>query len=215
MFVLPILSVFCAVLSSAHTICYDPPELIHATLASCTRVLAELQTWVTECGASPRDFGPAPVSPGVIPLSQHFIDPQRSADVKCGIDVLWAPFPGRPPPAPSTVDNFNPAEILHVASRIMNLCLYPYPYSPIQRYPLSLGAEWIQPHEWVLVRYVQVRGNEGNSSELGSGNGNVTVAMDFGTNTIVDGSMFNPSTCGSPITLPNDSGNATEAVGAA
>ena len=215
MFFLPILSLFCAVLSSADSFCYEDAEIILTPLASCTRAIGELQTWVEECGAARRDFGPAPVSPGVIPLAQHFIDPHRSAYVKCAIALLWAPRPNVSPPAPSALDNFYPPAIVNLAFEIMFWCSVSFPYSPGQRYPLKLGYGWIQPHQWVFVDFIQVRGNEGNSSDLGSRNGNVTVATEFGANSIVDASMFNPSTCGNPITLPNVSGNATEAVVAA
>ena len=66
-----------------------------------------------------------------------------------------------------------------------------------------------------MVQYVPVLDNQGNSGDLGSGNGNVTLVMDNGANTTVDANMFNPSTCGSPITLPDDLANSTEAVAAA
>ena len=66
-----------------------------------------------------------------------------------------------------------------------------------------------------MVQYVPVLDKKGNSGDLGSGNGNVTVVIGDGPNTTVDTNMFNSSTCGNPITLPNASGNATEAVVAA
>ena len=94
----------------------------------------------------------------------------------------------------------------------MRMCLYSYPSH--QTYLLQLGYAWIQPHQWVVVQFVPVLVNGGNAGNLGSGNGNVTV-MGNGTNMSVDASMFNPSTCGSPITLPSVSGNTTEAVVAA
>ena len=78
-----------------------------------------------------------------------------------------------------------------------------------------MGYAWIQPHQWVVVQYVLVHNEGGNSSDVGNGNGNVTVVMNNGANITVDASMFNPSTCGSAITLPNDSENITEAVVAA
>ena len=205
MFFLPILSLFCAVLSSAEIHCYDDPAIVLPTWASCNRALVELRTWVVECGPSPRDFGPAPTSPGGIALPQHFIDPQRSESLKCGIHISWAPKPWVPPPAPLGVDSFSPTYILIDAGSIMRKCLY----------TLQLGYAWIQPHQWVVIEFVRVYNKEGNSGDLGSGNGNVTVMMRNGTNATVNASMFNPSTCGGAITLPNASGNATETVVAA
>ena len=95
----------------------------------------------------------------------------------------------------------------------MRMCFYSYP-SP-QPDLLQLGFTWIKPHQWVMVQFVPVLVNEGNAGDLGSGIGNVTVVMGNGTNTTVDASMFNPSTCGSPITLSSASGNTTEEVVAA
>ncbi len=213
MFFLPILSLFCAVLSSAEVHCYNDPALVLPTLESCDRALFKLRTWVGDCGASPRDFGPAPASLGGIPLPQHFIDPQRSDSVKCGISISWAPRPWVPPPAPLGVDSFSPTYILYDAGKIARNCLYLY--RPSEVYPIRLGYAWIKPHQWVVVQFVVVHKKEGDSGDLGSGNGNVTLVMDNGANTTVDASMFNPSTCGSPITLPTDSGNASEAVVAA
>lgn len=214
MFFLPILSLFCTVVSSSEPHCYNDQAIFLTTLASCFRAFDELQEWVGECGASPRDFGPAPVSSGGIPLPQLFIDPQRSDSVRCGISISWAPGPRVPPPAPSDVDRFSPTHISLCAGSIMRTCLYSHGPSR-ELYPLKFGFAWIRPHQWVVVKYVLVHDNGGNSSDLGSGNGNVTVVMGNGANTTVDASIFNPSTCGSPITLPNDSGNASEAVVAA
>ena len=213
MYFLPILSLYCAFLSSAEIICSDS-EIILPTLDSCARALHELSTWVEGCGASPRDFGPVIASPGVIPLPQYFVDPQINV-VKCGIIISWAPRPSVPPPAPLAVDTFYPTVIVYEAARIMRLCAYSNSQLYDQRYPRKLGRAWIQPHQWVLVQFVPLLVNEGNSGDLGSGNGNVTVMVDNGANTTVDASMINPSTCGSPSTLPNAPGNATEAVVAA
>ena len=92
----------------------------------------------------------------------------------------------------------------------MRMCFYLY--RPDQPYSLQLGYTWIKPDQWVVVQIVPVVVDEGNS---GSGDGNLTVMMRNGTNATVDASMFNPSTCGGAITLPNASGNATETVVAA
>lgn len=214
MFLLPILSLFCAVLSSAEVQCYADPAIVLPTLASCTRALSLLETWVRACGASPRNFRPAPASPGDIPLPQRIIDPLGSNSIKCGIVISWAPRPWVPPPRPLDVDRFPPTEILYDAVRILRLCAYGYSPSR-QLYPLLLGYAWVGPHQWVMVQYVPVLDNPGNSGDLGSGNGNVTLVMDNGANKTVDANMFNPSTCGSPITLPDDLANSTEAVAAA
>lgn len=214
MFFLSILSLFCAVLSSAEIYCYDDPAIVLPTLASCYRAFGELRMWVGACGASPRNFSPAPASPSNIPLPQRFIDPQRNDSVKCGINISWAPRPWVPPPVPLSVDRFSPFEILWDAGTIMRMCFYPYGPSH-KPYSIRLGYTWVKPHQWVVIQFVAVFFDEGNAGDLGSGNENVTVVMDNETNTTVDASTFNPSTCGSPITLPNDSRNATEAVVAA
>ena len=213
MFFLPILSLVCAGLSSAEIHCYNDPEIVLPTDASCNRAFSELHRWIVNCGASARDFGPSPASPDGIPLPQRFIDPQRSDPVECGIVISWAPRPWVPPPAPFGVDRLSPWDLLFGASTIMRMCFYSYP-SP-QPDLLQLGFTWIKPHQWVMVQFVPVLVNEGNAGDLGGGIGNVTVVMGNGTNTTVDASMFNPSTCGSPITLPSASGNTTEAVVAA
>ena len=212
MFSLPILSLFCAVLSTAETICYTDPELILPPIASCTRALQELQTWLGECGMSTRDFGPAPVSPGVIRLPQNFIDPQNDSLIKCGISVFWAPRPMASPPGRLRVDQISPTAIFIYAARIMHTCAYEHGEAHHQQYPLKLGYAWIWPRQWVLVQFHAIRHGEGNSSDSGDGNGNLAVMMGDGVNTTVDARMFNLSTCGSPVTLQNEWGNATEAV---
>ena len=211
MFLLPLLPLFCAIFSSAEIHCYHDPAIVLPTLASCNRVFNELRTWADECGDSPRDFGPAPASPGGISLPLRFIDPiQSSGPVKCGIDMSWAPRPWVPPPPPLGVERFSPWDILWQAGTMMRMCFYSY--RPEQPSSLQLGYTWIKPHQWVLVQIVAVVVDEGNS---GSGDGNLTVVLGNGTNVTVDANMSNPSTCGSSITLANTSGNTTEAVVAA
>ena len=67
----------------------------------------------------------------------------------------------------------------------------------------------------MLVQFHEVHHYEGNSSDLGSGNGNLTVMMGNGANITADANMFDPRTCARPVTLQDESGNATEAVVAA
>ena len=164
---------------------------------------------------STRDFGPAPVDPGVIRLPRYFIDPQNDSLIKCGISVFWAPRPMVSPPGRLRVDHIAPVAILYHAARIMRICAYAHGEAHHQQYPLKLGYAWIWPRQWILVQFHGIRHYEGNSSDLGSGNGNLIVMMGNGANRTVDASMFNPRTCDRPVTLQNELGNATEAVVAA
>ena len=162
---------------------------------------------------SPRDFGPAPVDPGVIRLPQYFIDPQTDSLQKCGISVFWAPRPT--PPGPQRVDHLSPIAILDHAARIMRLCAYGHGEAHHRQYPLKLGYAWIWPRQWVLVQIYGSRHMEGNTTDIGGGKGNLTVMMGDGANTTFDAGLFNPSTRGSPVTLQNGLGNVTEGVVAA
>ena len=209
MFFLPLVSLFCAALSSAEVICYIDPGLHLPPVVSCTRALHSLRTWVGECGIFPQDFGPAPLDPGVIRLPQYFIDSQNDSPIKCGISVFWAPRPGASLPGSVRVDHICPISILHHAARIMRICAYGPGEGHTRPYPLKLGYAWIWLRQWVLVQFHAIRGN---SPELGGGNGSLTVMMDGGANTTVDAGLFNPSTCGSPVRLLNQLGNGTEAA---
>ena len=67
----------------------------------------------------------------------------------------------------------------------------------------------------MLVQFREIRHSEGNSTCLGSGNGQldlIVMMMGNGVNTIVDAGVFNSGTCGRLVTLQNELEKATEGV---
>ena len=110
------------------------------------------------------------------------------------------------------IDHISPSGYFGSRSSDRRICAYAHGEAHHQQYPLKLGYAWIWPRQWVLVHFHGIRRYEGDSSDLGSGNGNLSVMMGNGANTTVDESMFTPRTCGRLVTLQNESGNAIEAV---